>query len=323
MYLKHAMPLMKIFHIVILALIGLLVLGVTFEQWSRWRAPRIYPPFGEMVDIGGRELHLDCAGSGLPVVIFEAGGGSSSVVWQAVQTRVAERTTACSYDRAGIAWSDGAAGPRGADQLIGDLRTLVRGASLAQPYVLVGHSLGGPIVAGYAGRYPEEVAGLVLVDPTASELSLGQIENWGVVERLQMLAMRAAHETGLTRLSLSRSARLSEHAKLFGPRDQATMLEEIRDSYSLFAEAAQIQSFGALPLIILSGGRSPVRVDRVSAEEIQGFHQGLLAEHAELATRSTRGQHRVLDSGHFIQIEAAAEVAEAVLQVVATARGAV
>jgi len=311
---------MKILRIVILALIGLLVLGVTFEQWSRWRAPRIYPPFGEMVDIGGRELHLDCAGSGLPVVIFEAGGGSSSVVWQAVQTRVAERTTACSYDRAGIAWSDGAAGPRGADQLIDDLRALVREASLAQPYVLVGHSLGGPIITAYADRYPEQVAGLVLVDPTASELSLGQIENSGVVYRLQMLGMWAASETGLARLYLRRSARQSEYAKLFGSRDLSTMIDELRASYGLFAEVAQIQSFGALPLIILSGGRSPARVPMVSAEEVQRIHQGLLAEHAELTTRSTRGQHRVLDSGHFIQIEAAAEVVEAVLEIVAIAR---
>lgn len=311
---------MKIVRFVVLAFVGLLAIGVTWEQWSRWRAPRLDPPSGELIDIGERRLHLDCAGSRLPAVVFEAGGGSPSIAWESTQRRVARVTTACSYDRAGIGWSDGAAGPRGADQLIGDLSSLLRESSLAPPYVLVGHSLGGPIIGVFADRHPDQLAGLVFVDPTPPALSLRQVENWRIVDRVQLLAMRVLDETGLFRLSLSRSPRFDEYTRLFGPRDHATMMREIRDSYSLLAESAQIESFGTLPMVVLSGGKLPTATERLSTEDLQQIQDGRLAEHGELASRSTRGEHRVIDAGHFIQLENPQAVAQAILQVVETVR---
>lgn len=308
---------MTIIRAAVLVLACLTVLGVALEQWSRLRAPRLYPPLGELIDIGGRRIHLRCVGEGSPVVIFEAGGGLPSVAWKMTQPRVAEMTMACAYDRAGTGWSDRAAGPRGSDQLIGDLRAVLAKASVAPPYVLVGHSFGGPIIAAYANRHPEDVAGLVFVDPTAPEFALSQIEDSGIADRIRMIAMRVAAETGLARLWLSRS-RHTEYAKLFASRDLTAMLRELRDSNGLLMEAAGIESFGDRPVIVLTGGSTAPRGMR--AEEIQRILDRLLAEHSELARRSTRGEHRVVDAGHMIQMEQPAAVTQAILQVVETVR---
>jgi pimeloyl-ACP methyl ester carboxylesterase len=121
------------------------------------------------VDIGGRKLHLNCSGRGTPAVVIENGSGSFSVDWALVQPEVAKVTTVCAYDRAGDAWSE--AGPaRGSiEQTLDDLHLLLRKAQIRPPYVLVGASLGGIYTRAYQRRYPAEVVGLVLDDPTSDE----------------------------------------------------------------------------------------------------------------------------------------------------------
>ncbi len=127
------------------------------------------PPLGQLVDIGGRRLHLHCTGSGAPTVIVESGSSSFSIEWALVQEKVAAFTRICSYDRAGYAWSDRGPAENTVEETIDDLHLLLRSASVMGPYVLVGHSIGGMYVRAYQRRYPEEVAGLVLVDATPEE----------------------------------------------------------------------------------------------------------------------------------------------------------
>lgn len=127
------------------------------------RAQTPTPP-GRLVDIGGQRLHLACAGSGAPSVIFEAGAGDFSVIWSLVQARVVPFTRACSYDRGGYAWSDPGRRPRTFAQLTLELHTLLERANVPGPYVLVGQSFGASLVRDYAQRYPADVAGMVLVD---------------------------------------------------------------------------------------------------------------------------------------------------------------
>jgi pimeloyl-ACP methyl ester carboxylesterase len=121
------------------------------------------------VDLGGRRLHLNCTGSGAPAVVIENGSSGFSVDFALVQPEVAKFTRVCTYDRAGHAWSD--AGPaRGAvEPTVDDLHLLLRRAGVRPPYVLVGASLGGIYTRAYQRRYPEEVVGLVLDDPTSDE----------------------------------------------------------------------------------------------------------------------------------------------------------
>ena len=125
------------------------------------QSPESYPPPGRLIDIGGRRLHIHCSGKGSPTVLLMAGGEAYSVDWALVQPRVAERTRACSYDRAGLAWSDAGPADETVEQTITDLHTLLRAAGESGPYLLVGASVGGIFIRAYQRAYPDEVAGLI------------------------------------------------------------------------------------------------------------------------------------------------------------------
>ncbi len=120
----------------------------------------------ELVDIGGRRLHLVCMGSGPQTVLLEAGGSDWSVIWSLVQPELAKHFRACAYDRAGLGYSDPAPLPRGPIAIVDDLKALVTAAKLTTPFILVGHSLGGFNAKLYSVLHPADVAGLVLVDPS-------------------------------------------------------------------------------------------------------------------------------------------------------------
>ncbi len=118
-----------------------------------------------LVDIGGRRLNIICTGRGSPTVILEAGLVADSAAWRLVQPAISRRTRVCSYDRAGLGFSDPASSPRDAEAIVHDLHALLRGAGIAPPYVLVGWSSGGLYTRLYQYRFPDEIAGLVEVDP--------------------------------------------------------------------------------------------------------------------------------------------------------------
>jgi pimeloyl-ACP methyl ester carboxylesterase len=120
-----------------------------------------YPPPGRLIDIGGRKLHLNCSGKGSPTVILVAGGNAFSIDWALVQPKVAERTRVCSFDRAGLAWSDSGPADETVEQTISDLHALLHAAREKGPYLLVGASIGGIFIRAYQHAFPREVAGLV------------------------------------------------------------------------------------------------------------------------------------------------------------------
>jgi pimeloyl-ACP methyl ester carboxylesterase len=127
------------------------------------------PPIGQLVDIGGRRLHLNCTGRGSPTVIVENGSSSFSIEWALVQPAVSAFTRICTYDRAGFAWSDRGPEDNTVEETMDDLHHLLAVAHVPGPYVLVGHSIGGMYVRAYQRRYPADVVGLVLVDATPEE----------------------------------------------------------------------------------------------------------------------------------------------------------
>jgi len=128
-----------------------------------------FPPPGRLVDVGGFRLHLHAIGDARPVVVFDAALGGSSISWTFVQAPVSAFARACTYDRAGFAWSDAGPMPRTAGRAADELRVLLANAAEPPPYVLVGHSFGGFVMRIFAARYPELTAGLVLVDPAHPE----------------------------------------------------------------------------------------------------------------------------------------------------------
>jgi pimeloyl-ACP methyl ester carboxylesterase len=121
-------------------------------------------PLGTLVDIGGRRLHLITAGAETPAVVLEAGAGGFALDWSLVLPQVATFTQVCAYDRAGHAWSEPGPAPRTARQLAFELHAALQQGGISGPYVLVGHSFGGFLVRAFASHYPDQVAGMVLVD---------------------------------------------------------------------------------------------------------------------------------------------------------------
>jgi hypothetical protein len=155
---------------VMLALIvGLVLLGASYEAISSMGDAKAYPPPGRLIDVGGYRLHINCvgtAGAGSPTVVLDAGLSRTSLDWSLVQPEIGQTTRVCAYDRAGMGWSDPAPQDkaRTPGQIARELHTLLSNAGIAGPYVLVGHSLAGKNVRMFALQHPDEVAGMVLVD---------------------------------------------------------------------------------------------------------------------------------------------------------------
>lgn len=144
-----------------------LVASSLYQTVASGRATTNYPPPGRMVDVGGYRLHFDCVGNGEPTILLEAGGGLFSLGWISVQSELAKATNTrvCSYDRAGLGWSDETPGPY---TIAGEVEALHRGLTALDVkggIILVGHSYGGFMARLYASQFPHDVIGLVLVDP--------------------------------------------------------------------------------------------------------------------------------------------------------------
>jgi pimeloyl-ACP methyl ester carboxylesterase len=129
-------------------------------------------PPGRMVDLDGYGMHLWCEGAGAPTVVLSAGAGDYSFDWEPVMEGLRRQARVCAYDRPGYAWSGVGPVPRTMAQEAFEVRTALRRAGEEGPYVLVGHSIGGLVVRVFAHDYPDDVAGLVLVDPTHEDTRL-------------------------------------------------------------------------------------------------------------------------------------------------------
>jgi pimeloyl-ACP methyl ester carboxylesterase len=177
---------------------SLLALGVLYQIAGEWRDRRKFPAPGQRLG----HLHVQCSGSGAPVVL-EAGIAASSVGWARVQPEIAKFARVASYDRAGLAWSTRSKIPRSPEQFVEDLRVVVEHAGT--PAVLVGHSFGGLLVRLYASAHPEHVAGLVLVDPAlTAEWSTPVPRRLAMLRRGVNLSRRGAWlaRIGFVRLAL-------------------------------------------------------------------------------------------------------------------------
>src|SRR5258707_3560328 len=138
--------------------------GAAYHSVATRRDLAVTPPPGQLVDIGGYRLHLWCTGNGAPAVILDTGLGGSSPGWYLVQPDVARFTGVCSYDRAGMGYSDPGPSPRTARRIASELATLLDRSGIAGPVVLVGASIAGFNVRVFASDHPELAAGLVLVE---------------------------------------------------------------------------------------------------------------------------------------------------------------
>lgn len=303
--------------LILAAGLWLLVLaGVAFEQWSRRQAKVRFPPPGKMVDIDGIESHLFCIGNGTPTVIFESGLDVDGLLaWSNVQPQIAELTRACAYDRAGIMWSAPRGGVRDAKTLVAELRALLANASEAPPYVMVGHSLGGPLVRVFAeAAGADAVKGVVLVDSSHPEqLTRAPLPDGDGAPPATLLRVLSA--TGVLRLmdeqgdpGLSEEARL--RAGAFCPQSVPALLAEYAALDATFQQAGASAPLGDRPLVVLTALDKP--------PELREPWQVLQRELAALSTNSD--QRLVPNSGHYIQHEHPDVVVTAVRDVVSAVR---
>jgi pimeloyl-ACP methyl ester carboxylesterase len=230
---------------------------------------------GRMIDVGGHRLYIECTGSGGPAVILQAGLGASSSSWAAIAPAVAATTTVCSYDRAGHGRSD-EAGPQDGIALASDLHTLLERAGVAGPYVLVGHSSGGPYVRVFAARYPDEVAGMVLLDAQPADAFTALPEYPGFYSMFRNVATVSPSlaRVGLLGPLLGLPADESSPAAARGGRDEFFALP------TALQQAQALTSIGDRPLVVVTAG--------------SGQAPGWLTAQDQLLGLSTTSVHRVI-----------------------------
>jgi pimeloyl-ACP methyl ester carboxylesterase len=260
---------------------------------------------GQLVDIGGRHLYLQCSGSGGPAVVLQAGAGGDSTAWKQIQPVIAAKTTVCSYDRAGRGRSDDPPAPQDGNAIARDLHELLTKAGVPGPYVLVAHSSGGPYLRVYAAAYPSDVAGMVLIDPQPATAFTALPDYPSIYDYLKL--------SGGLAPSLARVGLLGP---LFGvgPTDATPAVarsyrDEIRMLPNALDEAAKVTSIGDVPLIIVSAGTGGQR----GWPEAQDAQVGL----------STNSAHRTIAAAtHDTLLDAdSAPSTQAILDVIAAVQG--
>jgi pimeloyl-ACP methyl ester carboxylesterase len=320
---------------ILVVLAAAVLMGSAYELWARHRVASEFPAPGKLVDIGGRRIHLDCRGAGAPTVVFESGLDMyGSLSWSAVQDEVAQTTRACSYDRAGILWSDRASDARNGAAIANDLHQALQAAGERGPYVLVGHSLGGPYVMTFAKQFDSEVAGVVFVDashpdqarrmqeavgrsiePPMAAAKLGASLAWMGVPRL------ATQSAGHPRAPSRANAAMSAHV----PRSLGPMLDELTAMNETFEEAGTIRSLGDRPLVVLTAAAAFQTADLaalgLTTEQGQRLQAVWFDLHDEEASWSSHSRHvRLEDAHHYIQFERPDAVIDAVREVVESIR---
>jgi len=309
----------RIVRLLIAVVVLLAVAGLIYENISEARDRRFNPMPGKLVDVSERKMHIYCAGQGSPTVILESGLGDSYISWRKVQPQISKFTRVCSYDRAGLGYSDPSSGPRTSKVMAEQLHALLRAASVPVPYVLVGHSMGGFDVRLFTSLYRSEVAGMVLVDASHPDqenrfpAQLKKMEGgWQREAEFLEYTMPLGIPRWLGACDDSPTARAAD-CNWHSAREQVSEMKSFSTSA---AEAGATGSLGDLPLIVLS--HDP---DKPSSEFppdlAKDVNQAWEQMQEDLAHLSTRGSQVIVrDSSHYIQIDNPAAVVEAVRRVV-------
>ena len=314
----------KVVLVLVIIMAAILVAGAV----AKANLAQKYPAPGQLVDVGGYQMHIYCTGQGSPTVMLEAGSGDSSLIWDKVQPEIAEFTRVCSYDRAGLGWSDPSPYPRTATTMMEELHTLMANANVDGPYVFVGHSLGGMLVRMYAHNYPDEIIGMVLVDSLHEARMIRNPDLAAAIQEAagQFRVFAFLNSTGITALvpqaipnpGLPAEANARNQALIATTDALATLLAELKMGEENCAEALalQINSFGNLPLIVISAGHGD-RLASFSDAENQQLWENMQIEQTDLVALSSQGKQIIAEkSGHHIQLDQPELVIDAILQVI-------
>jgi pimeloyl-ACP methyl ester carboxylesterase len=318
---KRRSPVLKaiikwVSRIILIALITplvLLLLGFIYETVaSRFDETR-YPPPGELLDIGGYQLHLHCTGErgpDQPLVVIEAGSGSSSIDWVLVQPEIAKFARICTYDRAGLGWSDPGPAPRSSQGYADEMGALLEKAGEEPPYLLVAHSLGGHTVRIYTDEHPEDVVGLVLVDarpPTVAfpsrPMGARQLMMWEFLARCGFFRLIGQQMVKSETPTMAEAipdypVPIAFDAEYF----RTTRIQDLTIPES-DQRTAETGPFGDLPLVVIARDYDFV-IPFLTAEEAKAAEETWRAAQEDMVNLSTNNQFFVAEgSGHNIPID--------------------
>jgi pimeloyl-ACP methyl ester carboxylesterase len=299
---------------IVVGLCGFLVLvalaGTTYQWLATRRDLASTPPPGNLVDIGGYRLHLWCTGDGTPAVVLDNGLGGTSAGWGFVQPEVARFTRVCSYDRAGMGYSDAGPSPRTARRIASELAELLARSGIAGPVVLVGASIAGYNVRVFAADHPERAAGLVLVDASHEN----QVHDIPQLARfVPLLSTIGAFRLlgvsfGQNVESLPPSVRPFAQATKFRTAGYQAAADEIIHVQESAEQVRSSRRKLTIPVLVVTGGRG--------ADETWRQLQ------RDQASLSGRGCLIVApESGHVVAVDQPKIVVDAIRTVVETARG--
>jgi pimeloyl-ACP methyl ester carboxylesterase len=298
----------------------LAAIGATYEAIESSREER-QPPLGQLVDVGGHKMHLDCEGQGTPTVILESGLWDDSMVWRKVQPESARLTRVCSYDRAGLGYSD----PR-PDQvpdsrnIAQNLHMLLVSAGVTPPYVLVGHSLGGLHIRVYQNLYPSDVVGVVLVDSEHPDREKRLPPEMSKIQSRLYLKSKLwglAVPLGIPRLLGACGVTVDCHWQTVKAREA-----EVQAIGASADEARHAASLDSMPLVVVSHdpekGAAP---GLIPPDVSQRFEHQWVQMQKELGRLSANGS-RVVATGstHYVQIDRPDVVIAAIRTVLGAAR---
>ena len=275
----------------LLGVYALCALGGFYQTLRESRDRHTYAAPGRLIDVGGYRLHLNCVGSGTPAVVLESGLGESSAYWGWISSAVARETTVCAYDRAGRGWSDSAPAAHAGIAVATDLPVLLDRAHVPGPLVLVGHSSGAQYVRIFAGRYPERVAGVVLLDGQPAEAFEGLPAYPAFYNRfsrifslLPSLARLSVGQLAPADRALPQPARDIRRRHWASARLYRSLRDEFAELPTSLAQARSFQSLGERPLVVVTATKDPLA--------------GWLPLQERMVTLSTNSSHRIAPYSH-------------------------
>lgn len=299
-------------------LVILSIAGATWNFLATRHDRNANPPPGHLHEVNGHAIHLYCTGEGSPVVILESGRGDDFTIWGKVQPALSRVTRTCSYDRAGFGWSDPQAGARDGLHIADQLHALLFKAGITTPVVLVGHSIGGIYSRIYASRFPQGVAGLVLVDATTTNplpyptfaSAMDQHSN------AEFMFVKATVALGVARL-MGQCDAVPEGLESYAGWIKGSACDypqldeyvrEYRGTEDSIKQGAKTGPFGNLPILVLSQDpKWPIPdflAKRVTPKDWLWASTAHYKEQAAYLRLSKNSRHVIATgSGHYIQIE--------------------
>ena len=249
------------------SIVLLFMVGFVYQTYSSYVDSTSFNRYGEMIDVGGYSLYVEDSGTGKVTVIFDAGMGDDSSVWNKVAEEVSQFSRVITYDRAGLGWSEESPHDRDSKVIVAELHSVLKDKDITGPIILVGHSFGGVNMQRYALTYPEYIAALVLVD-SAHEDQINKMPQTNSLQKYLFKFGMWAAPVGIPRLYLS-STNPEEKAKKSTTKHQYTSLDEAEYFPRSLSELNELTpNFGNLPLVVVARNKASSEIDNTKTRDL-------------------------------------------------------